>query len=97
MLNLTHFLPRLGQPLRWPYFVARFLGEGLPEGFTMTFVNSLKKAAEQKNANPSSVYGDVNKPTETVEDQLDEVEFCETADDHDELSFAEMYSRSRPK
>ena len=54
----------------------------------MTFVNSLKKAAEQKNANPLSVYGDANKPTETVEDQLDEVEVCETADDHDELSFA---------
>jgi hypothetical protein len=21
-VNLTHFLPKLGQPLRWPFFVA---------------------------------------------------------------------------
>jgi len=25
LVNLTHFLPKLGQPLRWPYFVAGFL------------------------------------------------------------------------
>jgi hypothetical protein len=25
MVNLTHFLPKLGRPLRWPYFVAAFL------------------------------------------------------------------------
>jgi hypothetical protein len=24
MMNLTYFLPKLGQPLRWPYFVAAF-------------------------------------------------------------------------